>query len=232
LCFKKFFYIIGQMAAFRRIRWNLTGIAGKCLLWLWIKSTRTVVIGEERYEELRMQKKPVIILIWHGRIFYATYFFRRRGIMPLVSPSEDGEILAQITDRWGYKTLRGSSSHSIVRAWNEMKKELEGGGELIIVPDGPRGPDRKMKRGALKLAKETGAYLVPFTFSSSKKKILKSWDSFLIPKPFSRIVAIYGEPVAVGAEINKMDFEKKVQQVQDKLTDLDRMADDYFSQSD
>lgn len=229
MCFRSDFYIIGPMSAFRKIRWSLTGIIGKWLLWLWAKSVRTTVIGEERYKELRKQKKPVIILIWHGRIFYAPYFFRRRGIMPLVSPSEDGEIIAQIIDRWGYKTLRGSSSHSIVRAWNEMKRKLEEGGELIIVPDGPRGPNRKMKPGAIKLAKETGAYLVPFTFSSSKKKNLKSWDSFLIPLPFSRIVAAYGEPIVVSPDVNKEGLEIKLQQVQDDLIGLDQRADDYFS---
>lgn len=219
------------MSVFRRIKWSLTGIIGKAVLWLWAKSSRTIVLGNEPYQELRRQGNPVIILIWHGRIFYAPYFFRRRGIMPLVSPSEDGEIIAQIIARWGYKILRGSGSHSIVKAWNEMKKELEGGGELIIVPDGPRGPDRKMKPGAIKLAQETGAYLVPFTFSSSKKKNLKSWDSLLIPYPFSKLVAIYGKPLAVGQDINKEDFERKIQQVQKDLTDLDRRADDYFIRS-
>ena len=154
------------MSALRRFRRNLTGIFGKWILWLWAKSARTTVLGEDEYKKLRSEKKPVIILIWHGRLFFAPYFFRRRGIMPLVSPSEDGEIIAQIGARWGYKLLRGSSSHSIIKAWNEMKKELEKGGEVIIVPDGPRGPGKKMKPGAVKLAKETGAYLnIPATYS-------------------------------------------------------------------
>lgn len=217
------------MSAFRKIRRSLTGIIGKGLLWLWAKSVRTTVLGEDRYKVLRSHKKPVIILIWHGRIFYAPYFFRRRGIMPLVSPSEDGEIIAQIIGRWGYKPLRGSSSHSVVKAWNEMKRELEDGGELIIVPDGPRGPDRKMKPGALKLAKETGAYLIPFSFSSSRKKNLKSWDRFLIPLPFSRVVAVYGDPISVEPDVNKKELQKKLQQVQEDLVGLDQQADDYFS---
>lgn len=148
--------------------------------------------------------------------------------MPLVSPSEDGEIIAQIIARWGYKALRGSSSHSIIRAWNEMKKELEKGGELIIVPDGPRGPGRKMKPGALKLAKETGAYLVPFTFSSSKRKTLKSWDRFLIPRPFTRFVAVYGNPISVESTSSNEELEKKLLEVEDYMKELDREADNFF----
>jgi len=185
-------------------------------------------LGEAEYREMRDKKIPAIILIWHGRIFFAPYFFRQRGIMPLVSPSEDGEIIAQIITRWGYKTLRGSSSHSIIKAWNEMKKELNRGGELIIVPDGPRGPDRKMKPGALKLAQETGAYLVPFTFSSAKRKIVKSWDRFLIPRPFSRFVAIYGNPISVDAALDKKEMGNKLQEVENIMNELDRRADIFF----
>jgi len=216
------------MSALRKVQHNLTGIFGKWILWLWAKSARTAVLGEKQYLELRGRKEPVIILIWHGRIFFAPYFFRRREIMPLVSPSEDGEIIAQIIARWGYKAIRGSSSHSIIRAWNEMKRELGKGGELIIVPDGPRGPGRKMKPGALKLAKETGAYLVPFTFSSSKRKILKSWDRFLIPKPFTRFVAVYGNPISVDSSLNNEELGEKLQEVEEYMNRLDQEADNFF----
>jgi lysophospholipid acyltransferase (LPLAT)-like uncharacterized protein len=220
---------MSPMSAIRKLRRNLTGILGKWILWLWAKSARTTVLGEKSYIELRNKKKPVVILIWHGRIFFAPFFFRRRGIMPLVSPSEDGEIIAQIIARWGYKTLRGSSSHNIIKAWNEMKKELEKGGELIIVPDGPRGPDREMKPGALKLAKETGAYLVPFTFSSSKRKNLRSWDKFLIPRPFTRFVAIYGSPISVESDLNDEELKEKCKEVEDYMIELDQKADSFFN---
>ncbi len=216
------------MSVLRRLKWNLIGILGKWILWVWAKSTRMTVLGEDRYNELREQNKPVIILVWHGKIFIAPYFFRRRGIMPLVSPSEDGEIIAQIVARWGYKVLRGSSSHSIIRAWGEMRAELKRGGEVIIVPDGPRGPRRKMKPGALKLAQETGAYLIPFTFTSSRKKSLDSWDRFLIPKPFSRIVVIYGEPFSVKSDLSDEEFEREWLKIESFFTHFDSEADHYF----
>jgi lysophospholipid acyltransferase (LPLAT)-like uncharacterized protein len=216
------------MSVLRRLKWNLIGILGKWILWVWAKSTRMTVLGEDRYNELREQNKPVIILVWHGKIFIAPYFFRRRGITPLVSPSEDGEIIAQIVARWGYKVLRGSSSHSIIRAWGEMRAELKRGGEVIIVPDGPRGPRRKMKPGALKLAQETGAYLIPFTFTSSRKKSLDSWDRFLIPKPFSRIVVIYGEPFSVKSDLSDEEFERERLKIESFFTHFDSEADHYF----
>lgn len=212
----------------RKLRWNLIGILGKWILWVWIKSTRMKVLGESKYKELRRQKKPAIILIWHGKIFLAPYFFRKREIMPLISPSEDGEIIAQIVSRWGYKVLRGSSSHSIIRAWGEMRRELKRGGQVIIVPDGPRGPDREMKPGALKLARDTGAYLIPFTFSSSKKKILRSWDNFLIPKPFSRVVVMFGDPFSVGRGLTEEDLERERLRIESLFVLFDAEADRYF----
>lgn len=216
------------MSFFLKLRWSLIGILGKFALWLWAKSTRMRIIGEEQYKELRDKGKPVIFLVWHGRIFIVPYFFRKRGIMPLISPSRDGEFPAQIMARWGYRNLRGSSSHAVIRVWNKMKNELKKGGEVIIVPDGPRGPDREMKPGGIKLAQETGATLVPFTFSASKKKFLKSWDKFLIFYPFTKVVAVYGPPVNVDPDLKDDSLEKERQKIERLLIELDEKADRFY----
>ena len=109
-----------------------------------------------------------------------------------------------------------------------MVKELNRGGEVIIVPDGPKGPDRKMKLGGLKLAQMTGAYLVPFTFSTNKKKILKSWDSFLMFYPFRKIVAMYGDPISIDSGLSDEKLENERQRVEDILIELDHKADKFF----
>ncbi len=145
--------------------------------------------------------------------------------MPLVSPSRDGEIPAQIMDRWGYKVLRGSSSHSMVKAWNVMVRELREGGEVLIVPDGPRGPNRVLKEGCLKLAQQTGAYIVPFTFSASGKKFLRSWDRFLMFPPFSRVAAVFGKPSTVKSKLSKDELERLRQQAEGLLNSLDSQAE-------
>ena len=221
-------YIIMPMSFFRKLRWNLIGILGKLALWIWAKSTRMKIIGQERYKELRDKGKAVIFLVWHGRIFIVPYFFRKRGIMPLISPSKDGEFPAQIMSRWGYRNLRGSSSHAVIRVWNRMKNELKKGGEVIIVPDGPRGPDREMKLGGIKLAQETGAVLVPFTFSTSRKKFLKSWDKFLIFYPFTKVVAVYGPPMNVDPALKDDALEKERQKIERVLIELDKKADRFY----
>lgn len=216
------------MSLLSKIRWFLVGFLGKRVLWLWAKSTKMTILGREEYQELRRAGKPVIFLVWHGRIFLVPFFFRRRGIMPLVSPSRDGEIAARIMSRWGYNIIRGSSSHAIIKAWNQMKGKLQKGGELIIVPDGPRGPNRKIKLGGLKLAQETGAYLVPFTFSPSRKKVLRSWDNFLLFYPFSKVVAIYGKPFLVDSSLKDDELESERQKIENFMIQLDDKADRYY----
>lgn len=216
------------MSLRKNFRWWLVGHVGKFVFWLWSKTVHLTILGEESYRALRSEGRPVVFLVWHGRIFIVPFFFRKRGVMPLVSPSEDGEIPAQIMARWGYKILRGSGSHSIVRAWNVMKQELKNGGEVIIVPDGPKGPGRVMKMGGVKLAHETGAYLVPFSFSASRKKVLSSWDRFVIARPFSRVVALYGHPIAVDSALDERELEKERVRLEKLLCDMDAQADGYF----
>jgi hypothetical protein len=216
------------MSFLRNLKWSLTGSLGKFLLWLWAKSARIGVEGGEGYADLRRAGKPVILLIWHARIFLAPYFFRKRGIMPLVSPSQDGEIVARIVRRWGYKVSRGSSSHSIIRAWFEMKRELDAGGEVIIVPDGPRGPARELKLGCLKLAQKTGAPLVPFTYSASRKKVLRSWDGFVVFPPFAKVRAVIGEPIPIDPSLKGEALEDERRRVERTLIELDAKADAFF----
>lgn len=219
------------MPLWNKIRWTLVGVLGRALFWSWAKCSRIRVYGEDEYLKLRREGKPVIILIWHRKIFLAPYFFRKRGIMPLVSPSQDGEIIAQIVDRWGYKVLRGSGSHSIAKAWQEMVKELERGGELIIVGDGPRGPDRVLKAGAIKLARETGACLVPFTYAASKTRSFNSWDKFLIFYPFSHVAAVYGKPISVDPAPGKEAQEAERQRVEGLMLNLEDEAAGLFKHS-
>jgi hypothetical protein len=217
------------MSFLHNLKWSLTGTLGKFLLWLWAKSARIGVEGGVGYADLRRAGKPVILLIWHARIFLAPYFFRKRGIMPLVSPSQDGEFVARIVRNWGYKVSRGSSSHSIIKAWFEMKKELEAGGEVIIIPDGPRGPARELKLGCLKLAQQTGAPLVPFTYSASRTKVLRSWDRFVIFYPFAKVRVLIGEPIMVDPSLKGEALEDERRRIERTLIELDARAEAFFS---
>jgi lysophospholipid acyltransferase (LPLAT)-like uncharacterized protein len=217
------------MAAASPFRRLLYAYVGRPLIWLWFKTCRWRIVGDEDYRALRRAEKPVILVMWHGRIFAVPYFFRKRGIMPLVSPSRDGEIPAAMMDHWGYKVLRGSGSHAVVQEWKAMLRELRAGGEVIIVGDGPRGPNRVLKDGCLRLSQATGASIVPWTFSASSRKVLKSWDAFLMFPPFCRVAAVYGRPFVVEPKLKGEDLELVRQRVEVELSAFDALADELAS---
>jgi len=216
------------MSVWEKLRWKVVGALGRLVLRVWAKTSRIKVFGEVEYRKAKQAGKPVILLIWHGRLMLAPHFFRNRGIAALVSPSRDGEIITQIMLGWRYRIVRGSGSHSMVRAWVEMRQDLRKGGELGIVPDGPSGPDRRLKPGCLKLAQDTGAVLFPWSFSASRKRYLKSWDRFLFFYPFSRIVAIYGKPMTVSPALDEAELEAERKRVEQALNDLDAEADSHY----
>ncbi len=198
---------------------------GRPLMALWMKTLRLSIEGERAYRDLRRVGRPVIIMVWHGKIFSPPYIFRRRGVMPLVSPSQDGELIARLIDDWGYKVIRGSGSHVMKRAWIYLKRELEAGGEVLIVADGPTGPDRVLKMGGIKLASETGALLVPYTFAAAGKKVFRSWDRFEVPCPFTRAAAVYGEPIEIPRGLDAAGLERERLRVEKIMVEFDRAAD-------
>ena len=100
---------------------------------------------------------------------------------------------------------------------------------MIITPAGPLGPARLLKPGCIKLAQDTGAFLVPWSFSASRKKSLGSWDRFLLFYPFSRIVVVYGKPMTVSPALDEAEFEAERKRVEQALKALDGEADSHFS---
>lgn len=218
--------MMGDM--WNRLRWRLVGTAGRFILRCWSKSAFLHIKGKENLDELRAENKPVIVLVWHGRIFLVPYLFRNRGSIPLISPSRDGEIISRIVEGWGYRTLRGSGSHTMVQSWKQLVRSLHEGGEILMVPDGPKGPAGKCKPGSLRLAQTTGAYLIPFTFSATKKIIFKSWDRFLMFVPFHRVVALFGEPFQIDPGLDDQKLARECSRVEKIMNDLDRKAESYL----
>lgn len=211
-----------------RARRRLLSHGGRAVIGLWMRLCRWSVRGEEAYSALRRTGRPVILLVWHGKIFTVPFFFRKRNIMPLVSPSRDGEFVARLMDGWGYKVIRGSGSHPMKTAWIEIKRELAAGGEVIIVPDGPKGPDRKFKLGGIKLAAETGAALVPWSFRAKRRKNLRSWDRFEMFYPLTRVAAVFGTPFEVPRDLPAEALEEHRRRAEEIMVAFDAEVDRLF----
>jgi lysophospholipid acyltransferase (LPLAT)-like uncharacterized protein len=141
----------------------------------------------------------VIFSLWHGQMLPLLYHHRNEGVSILISEHGDGEIIARIAARLGFRTVRGSTSRGAARALLGMVRVLEEGNDLAITPDGPRGPAKSYAPGPLVVAQRSGRPIIPTVAVASSGWRLKSWDSFLIPRPFARVTIGYGEPVFIDA---------------------------------
>jgi len=161
---------------------------GRWLIRALASTWRVRVVGREGFEALRRAKTPLIIVIWHGEMLPSLWAHRGEGIAVLISEHKDGEIIAQIAEGLGYApSVRGSSSRGAARALLQLVRTLESGVDVGITPDGPRGPRYELKAGSIIVARRTKApmLLIGAEFESAWQ--LRSWDRFVIPKPFSRV---------------------------------------------
>jgi lysophospholipid acyltransferase (LPLAT)-like uncharacterized protein len=147
--------------------------------------------------EPRTAKGPVVYTLWHGELLPMLWAHRREGIVVLISTHADGEIIARIAESLGYGTARGSTSRGATRALVELSRAIESGRNVAVTPDGPRGPRHAFAPGALVVAQRTGAPVVCARAQASRAWHLRSWDRFVIPKPFSRVTVRYGAPQRV-----------------------------------
>jgi lysophospholipid acyltransferase (LPLAT)-like uncharacterized protein len=184
------------------------------------KTLRWQIENWENLESVYKNRKRLILAFWHGRIFATSYYFRKRGIVVLTSQHRDGDYIAEIIQNLGYGVARGSSSKGSHGATKEALRSLQQGKDVGFAIDGPRGPRYRTKPGAIYLAWKTGNPVVPFHVAVEKKWVMKSWDHFQIPKPFSRALLIIGNPIYVNSESNRDsidDHERELQSVLDSL---------------
>ncbi len=136
-----------------------------------------------------------IYIFWHGKMLGGWFALRKLKPGALVSMSKDGELLSQLLYGWNYNLFRGSSSAGGKEALNDLSVFVSKGNSAVITPDGPRGPARYVKNGALLLSYKNGIPIVPVKVEySSKKTLEKSWDKFEIPYPLAECSITFGKP--------------------------------------
>jgi lysophospholipid acyltransferase (LPLAT)-like uncharacterized protein len=128
-----------------------------------------------------------IYCFWHEHLLMGFHRLRGHDLVALISPSRDGERLSSVLQRWGYALIRGSSSRKGLTSLRQSIRALKNDRDLVITPDGPRGPRRAAKPGTAQLALATGACVIPITVSARPAVRLSSWDRFVVPLPFARI---------------------------------------------
>jgi lysophospholipid acyltransferase (LPLAT)-like uncharacterized protein len=171
--------------------------------------------------------QPVIYTVWHGQILLLPYLYGRRyRIHALTSRSRDGEVLSRFVQGFGIHVVRGSSSRGGARALLALARVIrEEGDNVLIVPDGPRGPRHVAQSGAVVLAKMTGAPIVPLAVGASPRRVLRSWDAFVVPHPFARVVVVFGQPLTVPRDAGREIVETKRRELEAVLLGITAAAD-------
>jgi lysophospholipid acyltransferase (LPLAT)-like uncharacterized protein len=180
-----------------RVRWTVR--AGVTLIRLLAMTWRMRVVNGEEVRAARASGQRVIFTLWHGELLPLLWHHRKEGVAVVISEHRDGEIIAQIAERLGYATVRGSSSRGGGRALIGLIRALQEGRDGAVTPDGPRGPAHVFAAGAAIASQRTGVPLLPIRASATRAWRLKSWDRFLVPKPFATVRVTYGPLTAVDA---------------------------------
>ena len=217
------------LARWRRVRrrvgsWLLELLA-PLLLRAFALTWRVRRVGEPGLALLRSDR-PWIVAMWHGRMLCLMPMRHHRGrdIGVLVSPSDDGGLAQQALRRFRYRVVRGSLSRGGARALREMHEHLVAGGQLVVTPDGPRGPRHGMNVGIAWLARSSGAAILPVGVAVDRAWRLRSWDRFTIPKPFARLRVVYGDPVPVPVAASDDELERIADGVRMALLASEREA--------
>jgi len=195
-------------------------------IWLVYRTSRWQVINGEAPHSLMTEGKPFILAFWHGRLLMMPISVQRKTpVHVMISHHGDGEIIARTIKHWGQESIRGSATKGAAAAIKQMLKVLKKGEVAVITPDGPRGPRMRAQEGVVRLAAMSGLPVYPVSFSTTRGKVLGSWDRFFLAAPFSRGVVIWGD----GIEVPKRDEDGAFQQARDaienSLNDITHAAD-------
>lgn len=196
-----------QQSRLKRIQIATIAAVGYPLIAALGATFRWHVDGLEHLEAGAGAGRAPILGLWHGRILAGTYFLRRRGIVVITSQNFDGEWIARIITRFGFGTARGSSSRNARGALRQLIRDVRAGRPVAFTLDGPRGPALRAKPGAVWLAKASGSPIVPFHIEAARFWELRSWDRTQVPRPFSRVAIVFGEPLFVPRDVDEAGLE-------------------------
>lgn len=181
---------------------------GRVFLQMLGRTWRIRVVNGEYLRELRRSERAFIFSLWHGQLLPLLWHHRKQGVRVLISEHRDGELVARTAESLGYGLIRGSSTHGAERALISLVRELQAGHEVAITPDGPRGPPTSFAPGALVAAQRSDSFILPVAASADRAWRLRSWDRFMIPKPFARVTVAYAAPTKVLATTTRAAAEE------------------------
>jgi lysophospholipid acyltransferase (LPLAT)-like uncharacterized protein len=206
------------------IVWTLCILASLVirLVYLTNRISKQYAPGTHEFES---GKRSAIFCFWHGRMLAQPFINPPVPMYVLISRSRDGVLISTLMRCFRICTVSGSRSRGAAAALRAMLQLTEKNYNIAITPDGPRGPFQQAVNGAAYLASKSGYPILPITYSASRSKRLRSWDRFMLFKPFGRIQFIVGDPIHVPADADDATIEQTTVQLQEVLTRITHEAD-------
>lgn len=201
----------------KTFKFQMSGFLGRGILGAYFPFIRCEKENTDHFLQFRREGQPLIFVFWHGQLLSLVHHHRKEGIVVLVSEHSDGEYTTQIIHRHGFGTARGSSTRGGAKGLRSILRAAKAGKDLAFTPDGPRGPRHEFKWGALVAAQLSGLPLVTITVGSDRAWYLKSWDRFMIPKPFSKLHIRYGAPRWVPRDSSEEDLKEIAREMEEEL---------------
>ncbi len=192
------------------------------------------VEGQKRASaEVAKHDGRAVYCTWHQRMFYLCNYLGRLRVTIMMSRSKDGEWVARISKYFGYKNVRGSSRKGDLdkgggSAREELISRVKKGENAGMFLDGPRGPAREAKMGAIIIARETGAPMIPVLWGCDRAWVFNSWDRYMLPKPFAKIYFKHGEPIYVPPDATREEMEEYRKLLENRMNGDCLECDDFF----
>lgn len=210
-------------------KWRLIGIVGKWFIDFLFLFSPVKRIGYSAVAPV-IDSRQFIFAFWHSRILLLCHLYKNLKAAIMVSNSADGEVIAQVLQRHGHKTIRGSTRKGGLRALRQQISEMRTFTRPgVVIPDGPQGPRNKVQIGVILLAQKTGCPIVPIAYSAKRCKIFNSWDRFMLPVPWTKGIITYGRPICVPSDADSAKLNRCASQLEQELNRITAMADSYFN---
>ena len=209
----------------KNLKITLLSLIVQWLFQILFRLNKIVITGEDNLQKLINSGKPVMVCVWHGRLLFPSWFIRLKttNLHAIASRHTDAEIMARVLNRWGYELIRGSTRKGGKAVVQKMTEVFQSAGIVAVTNDGPKGPPRIAKAGSTGLAIKYGVQIITITGSATKYWQMKSWDRFMLPKPFGTIQMIVSQPLDVTGKLKTA--EEEVQLLSDFINQHQDEAD-------
>lgn len=209
-----------------RPAYALAPAVGVACMRLLAWSLRVQHHGREHPEACWAQGERIIVAFWHGQLLLMPFAYSGREWSILISQHRDGEYIARMAALLGFRVVRGSATRGGARAFRELIAGLRADRNVVITPDGPKGPRRQVKSGVVELARLSGMPVMPLAFAAARVRVLRrSWDQFSVAVPGSPAAYVWGEPIRVPAGTGREDLAKYRQALAERLDALTAEAE-------